>query len=105
MEWPDTVRVLRDIITTLRAQIANINQTRTEDPTVFEDLKARHPRLLQEFEPTPPPGAPAPEEPSLPDSYFRPDVEADILEHFAPGAQEYLEAISTSLVKVEKDPA
>ena len=103
-EWPDTVRILRDIITTLRAQIANINQTNSEDLTMLEDLKARYPRLLQESEPTPPTAAPAPEEASLPDSYFRPDLEAEILEYFAPEAQEYLEAISSCLLKMEKDP-
>src|SRR5438093_7418911 len=103
-EWPDTVRILRDIITTLRAQIDHINRTSTEDPTVFDDLKARSPRLLQEFAPTPPTGAPAPEEPSLPDGYFRPDLEAEILEYFVPEAQEYLEAISSCLLKMEKDP-
>ena len=41
-EWPSTVTILRDIVTTLRAQIDNINQESTEAPTIFEDLKARY---------------------------------------------------------------
>jgi chemosensory pili system protein ChpA (sensor histidine kinase/response regulator) len=103
-EWPGTVTILRDIVTTLRAQIDHINQESTEDPALFEDLKARHTRLLQEFEPTPPAAEPAPEEAPLPDSYFRPDLEAEILEYFVPEAQEYLEAISSCLLRMEKDP-
>src|SRR5881397_2086665 len=104
-DWPGTVTTLRDIVTILRAQIDNINQKSTEDPTIFEDLKARYTHLLQEFEPTPPGAEPAPEEASLPDSYFRPDLEAEILEYFVPEAQEYLEAISSCLLRMEKDPA
>src|SRR5207245_10928423 len=93
-----------DIVSILTTQIDNINQNSTEDPTIFEDLKARYTHLLREFEPTPPSAEPAPEEASLPDSYFRPDLEAEILEYFAPEAQEYLEAISSCLLKMEKDP-
>ena len=104
-EWPGTVTILRDIVTILTAQIDNINQKSTEDPTIFEDLKARYTHLLREFEPTPPSAEPAPEEASLPDSYFRPDLEAEILEYFVPEAQEYLEAISSCLLRMEKDPA
>src|SRR5712692_11087834 len=104
-EWPGTVTILRDIVTILRAQIDNINQESTEDPTIFEGLKARYAHLLREFEPTPPGAEPAPEEASLPDSYFRPDLEAEILEYFVPEAQEYLEVISSCLLLMEKDPA
>src|SRR5207247_1238280 len=104
-DWSGTLTTLRDIVTILTAQIDNINQKSTEDPTIFEDLKARYTHLLREFEPTPPSAEPAPEEASLPDSYFRPDLEAEILEYFVPEAQEYLEAISSCLLRMEKDPA
>src|SRR2546425_473665 len=104
-EWLGTVTILRDIVTILRAQIDHINQESTEDPTIFEGLKARYAHLLREFEPTPPGAEPAPEEASLPDSYFRPDLEAEILEYFVPEAQEYLEVISSCLLRMEKDPA
>src|SRR5438132_3857190 len=103
-DWPGTVTILRDIVTTFRAQIDNINQESTEAPTIFEDLKARHTHLLREFEPTPPAAEPAPGEAPLPDSYFRPDLEAEILEFFVPEAQEYLETISSCLLRMEKDP-
>src|SRR6266571_2222044 len=103
-EWPGTVTILRDIVTTLRAQIDNINRKSTEDSTIFEDLKARYPRRLREFLPTSPAAEPAPEEAPLPDSYFRPDLSAEILEYFVPEAQEYLETISSCLLRMEKDP-
>ena len=103
-EWPGTVTILRDIVTTLRAQIDNINGKSTEDSTIFEDLKARYPRRLREFLPTSPAAEPAPEEAPLPDTYFRPDLSAEILEYFVPEAQEYLETISSCLLRMEKDP-
>ncbi len=103
-EWPSTVTILRDIVTTLRAQIDNINRKSTEDSTIFEDLKARYPRRLREFLPTSPAAEPAPEEAPLPDTYFRPDLSAEILEYFVPEAQEYLETISSCLLRMEKDP-
>ena len=103
-EWPGTVTILRDIVTTLRAQIDHINRESTENPTIFEDLKARYAHLLREFEPTQTAAEPAPEEAPLPDSYFRPDLEAEILEYFVPEAQEYLEVISSCLLRMEKDP-
>ena len=103
-EWPGTVTILRDIVTTLRAQIDHINRESTENPTIFEDLKARYAHLLREFEPTQTAAEPAPEGAPLPDSYFRPDLEAEILEYFVPEAQEYLEVISSCLLRMEKDP-
>jgi len=103
-EWPGTVTILRDIVTTLRAQIDHINRESTENPTIFEDLKARYAHLLREFEPTQTAAEPAPEGAPLPDSYFRPDLEAEILEYFVPEAQEYLEVITSCLLRMEKDP-
>jgi len=103
-EWPSTVTFLRDMVRTLRAQIDNINRKSKEDPTIFEVLKARYPRLLREFEPPPPAAEPAFEEAPLPDDYFRPELAAEILEYFIPEAQEYLETISSCLLRMEKDP-
>lgn len=106
-EWPKTVAILRDIVTTLRNQIDHINQEGAEDPTIFDDLKARYSRLMQEMDaPTPAPVASEPEQStaSRPDSYFIPPVEAEVLEFFVPEAQEYLEAITACLLGLEKDP-
>ncbi len=41
---------------------------------------------------------------ALPDSYFRPELTAEILEYFVPEAQEYLETISSCLLRMEKEP-
>jgi chemosensory pili system protein ChpA (sensor histidine kinase/response regulator) len=43
------------------------------------------------------------EEP-LPDRYYYPEIGANILEHFIPEAQEYLENISLCLLRLEKEP-
>lgn len=108
-EWPKKVPLLRDIVMTLRNQIDHINQEGQEDPTIFDDLKARYRQLMEETE-APPAAAsePAPEPEhstaSQPDSYFIPPVEADVLEFFVPEAQEYLEAITDCLLRLEKSP-
>ena len=106
-EWPKTVTLLRDIVTTLRNQIDHINQEGKEDPTIFDDLKARYSQLMEETQaPAPEAAAPEPEHStaSQPDSYFIPPMEAEVLEFFVPEAQEYLEAITDCLLKLEKDP-
>src|SRR5256712_8621679 len=64
-EWPGTVTILRDIVTILRAQIDHINQESTEDPTIFEGLKARDAHPPREVDQTPPSAQPAPEEAPL----------------------------------------
>ena len=107
-EWPQTVAMLRDIVTTLRSQIDHINQQSEEDPTIFDDLKARYGRLVQEMAtPVTIEVVPEPEysTASQPDSYFIPPMEAEVLEFFVPEAQEYLEAITDCLLKLEKNPA
>ncbi len=58
----------------------------------------------------PPPvsSQPAAEEPAstdiLTDSYLLPELDAEVLEFFGPEAQEYIETIETSLLKLEKEP-
>ncbi len=106
-EWSKTVAFLRDTVTTLRNQIDHINQEGQEDPTIFDDLKARYSRLMEEKQaPAPEAVVPEPEHStaSQPDGYFIPPMEAEVLEFFVPEAQEYLEAITDCLLKLEKDP-
>lgn len=106
-EWPKKVPILRDIVTTLRNQIDHINQEGREDPTIFDDLKARYRQLMEETAaPVPEAAAPGPEHSTAtqPDSYFIPPMEADVLEFFVPEAQEYLEAITDCLLRLEKSP-
>ncbi len=40
----------------------------------------------------------------LPDSYFLPDLDPEVLSYFVPEAQEHLEALESFLLKLEKDP-
>lgn len=40
----------------------------------------------------------------LTDSYLLPELDAEVLEFFGPEAQEYIETIETSLLKLEKEP-
>jgi chemosensory pili system protein ChpA (sensor histidine kinase/response regulator) len=58
--------------------------------------------------PSPIPPSPVPEEPAqtdiLTDSYLLPEVDAEVIEFFGPEAQEYIETIETSLLKLEKEP-
>ena len=106
-DWGKKVPILRDMVTTLRNQIDHINQEGREDPTIFDDLKARYRQLLDETTaPAPEAAAPEPEHSTAaqPDSYFIPPMEADVLEFFVPEAQEYLEAITACLLRLEKSP-
>src|SRR3989338_748214 len=106
-EWPKKVPILRDIVTTLRNEIDHINQESREDPTIFDDMKARYRQLMEgTAAPVPEATAPEPEYSTVtqPDSYFIPPMEADVLEFFVPEAQEYLEAITSCLLGLEKNP-
>jgi len=42
---------------------------------------------------------------TLTDSYLLPDLDAEVISFFAPEAQEYIETIEASLLKLEQDPA
>lgn len=60
--------------------------------------------------PSPAPAASAPADDStsadkLTDGYLLPELDAEVLSFFAPEAQEYIETIEASLLKLEKDPA
>lgn len=41
---------------------------------------------------------------TLPDSYLLPEVDAEVISFFAPEAQEYIELIEVSLLRLEKEP-
>jgi chemosensory pili system protein ChpA (sensor histidine kinase/response regulator) len=58
--------------------------------------------------PAPIPSQPVAEVPAstdiLTDTYLLPELDAEVLEFFGPEAQEYIETIETSLLKLEKEP-
>lgn len=66
------------------------------------------PPSVAESSPTPAAAAPADDSTSadrLTDGYLLPELDAEVISFFAPEAQEYIETIEASLLKLEKDPA
>ncbi len=130
--WPAVVAMLRDLVQTLRGQIDLITRTDAEEPGFHDAWMARYPGVTaaQPFpsalppleslpsvddvipesiaHPSPIPAPAAAEEPAstdiLTDSYLLPELDAEVLEFFGPEAQEYIETIETSLLKLEKEP-
>ena len=100
-EWPDVLAMLRDTVGTLRAQVEAIGRQGAEDQVAVEAWKARYSRM-QPASPTSPADS-SPDE-SLSDSYLNPDLDPEVISYFAPEAQEYVEAIEASLLRLEKNP-
>jgi chemosensory pili system protein ChpA (sensor histidine kinase/response regulator) len=128
--WPAAVAMLRDLIQTLRGQIDVIARTDAEEPGVLEAWQARYPGVTA-AQPFPQlegvqlvedasaaslpavddviPGSithPAESSPAeiLTDAYLLPEVDAEVYEFFGPEAQEYIETIEASLLRLEKQP-
>ena len=100
-EWPTLVAVLRDLLEALQAQIDRINRLGSEDQAACEEWKIRHAQHI--------PSPAAASEPSvaaarLSDEYLLPELDAEVFSYFAPEAQEYVEVIEASLLKLDKDP-
>jgi chemosensory pili system protein ChpA (sensor histidine kinase/response regulator) len=132
--WPAAVAMLRDLVQALRGQIDIIAGTDAEEPGSLEAWKTRYPGVTpsQPFPTTQPqlegvqlveeasaaalpavedvipasitqPAEASPAD-TLPDGYLLPEVDAEVYEFFGPEAQEYIEAIETSLLRLEKQP-
>lgn len=103
-EWPGLVAALGDLLAFLRTQIDRIGRLGMEDHAACEDWKASHAQHIASSTAAPSsPEASAVSEP-LSDSYLLPEVDAEVFSYFAPEAQEYVEAIEASLLKLDKDP-
>lgn len=104
-DWPGLVTVLRDLLEALRAQIDRISRLGTEDRVACEAWKTRHAhRIPASATPKPESSeAPASNEPPA-DAYLLPELDAEVFSYFSPEAQEYVEAIEASLLKLDKDP-
>ena len=99
-DWPATVVMAREVIAALGAQIGHIRSNGTEDAASLEELCRRYPRLasLQQE-------APSPAVEKIPsEPYLIPNLDPEVFSYFSPEAQEYLEAITSSLLQMEKDP-
>jgi chemosensory pili system protein ChpA (sensor histidine kinase/response regulator) len=105
-QWPGTVNMLRDLVNTIQVQVQQIKAHGFEEPSCCLDWTARFP----EFSPQPmaPHGSivasmEAPVE-ELSNSYLLPDLDPEVASYFSPEAQEYLETIEASILRLEKSP-
>jgi chemosensory pili system protein ChpA (sensor histidine kinase/response regulator) len=93
-EWPSLIPMIKEIVERLRRQIDVIQRTGAEVRDSLDDLPGRFPGVvlfMQSID-------------ALPDSYLVPELEEEVLGYFVPEAHEYLEAITSSLLELEKDP-
>lgn len=100
-EWPDVVAMLRDTVGTLRAQIEAIGRLGAEDEPAIEAWKTRYSRMKPASLASPADNSP---DEALSASYLNPDLDPEVISYFAPEAQEYVEAIEASLLRLEKNP-
>src|SRR5207249_1007078 len=100
-EWPDVVAMLRDTTGTLRAQIEAIGHLGAEDQSAIEAWKTRYSHMKPTY---PTCATDGPPDESLSASYLNPDLDPEVISYFAPEAQEYVDAIEASLLRLEKNP-
>ena len=100
-EWPDVVAMLRDTTGTLRAQIEAIGRLGAEDQSAIEAWKTRYSHMKPTY---PTCATDGPPDESLSASYLNPDLDPEVISYFAPEAQEYVDAIEASLLRLEKNP-
>src|SRR5581483_8887775 len=99
-EWPMLVPALRDLVETLQAQVDGITRDGVEDASSAARWKARFPVLLM------PQGNGGEQSArALPDAYLNPTLDSEVLSYFAPEAQEYLDAMEASVLRLEKEPS
>ncbi len=99
--WPQTIALLRDLLEAIRNQVDAIGEQGNEDGDCLEAWHARYPQ------PAPTPAPPQPDAASavpLSDEYLLPELDSEVFSYFATEAQEYLSAMETSLLRLEKDP-
>ncbi len=101
-DWGRVVEHLRDLVRRMDARVGEVADRQSQEPesqseAPVEPLEARPP--VAESSEAPPAAAP-----SLTDAYLIPDIHEEILEYFAPEAQEYLDTIEAALLRLEKDP-
>lgn len=98
--WPDAIETARGLVEALRSQIDVIGRLGVEEEGCFDAWKARHPSVVR--------GLPAPDatpcDAPLPDRYLLPDADPEVFSYFSPEAHEYLDAIETALLRLEKAP-
>ncbi|MGH7231586.1 MAG: Hpt domain-containing protein, partial [Nitrospiraceae bacterium] len=105
-QWLQRIEMLRSLTDALRAQIEKIRNEGAEDADCCEHWKAGlSPQTVSETHLDVGPlhaGTPSPD--TYPDTYLNPELDAEVLSYFAPEAQEYLEAMEASVLRLEKEP-
>ncbi|MBS0172150.1 MAG: Hpt domain-containing protein [Nitrospira sp.] len=100
--WPLALQVMRDIVVSFRAQVAQIGRGGGEDAAVVEGFVRRCAEFLP---PAAQDAATVPPAVDLADDYLIPAIDDEVLSYFSPEADEYLTAIQTLLQRVERDQA
>jgi chemosensory pili system protein ChpA (sensor histidine kinase/response regulator) len=100
-EWPGVLAMLRDLVDTLRAQVSLIAQRGTEDPACLKSWKTRRPDAGEASAAT---GSATVPEGTLAAGYLIPELDPEVCSYFAPEAQEYLDTIEASLLRLDKQP-
>jgi chemosensory pili system protein ChpA (sensor histidine kinase/response regulator) len=104
-EWPHTITMLRDLVSTIRGQVQHIKQSGSEAPMCYQEWTARFPSFPPNTDGVPPIQASGDAlSVELLEDYLVPDIDPEVASYFSPEAQEYLEAIEGAVLRLEKYP-
>ncbi|MGH7148830.1 MAG: Hpt domain-containing protein, partial [Nitrospiraceae bacterium] len=96
--WPKALEILRGMVTSFESQLKVVAQGGAEDLSVSARWKGEVARLF----PSLPAAVPA-ERTLLPPDYLVPTLDAEVLLHFTPEADEYLQTMESFLHRLRQD--
>ena len=102
-KWQDLIGPLRDLVDTLREQLVAIGTKGSEEPGFADRWKDRFAGLLQ-WVMRPDDAVAQPQSESFSDDYLNPQLDPEVISYFAPEAQEYLDALESSVLRLEREP-
>ena len=95
--WPKALETLRGMVNSFQSQLEVVATGGTEDSSISARWKDEVSGLFPVLSITVPP-----ETALLAPDYLVPDLDAEVLSYFVPEAQEYLEALESQLLRLEK---
>jgi chemosensory pili system protein ChpA (sensor histidine kinase/response regulator) len=95
--WPKALEILRGIVNSFESQLKVIATGGAEDPSISARWKDEVSGLFPALS-----TAVSPETALLAPGYIVPALDAEVLSYFIPEAQEYLEALESQLLRLEK---
>jgi chemosensory pili system protein ChpA (sensor histidine kinase/response regulator) len=95
--WPKALEIIRGIVNSFESQLKVIATGGTEDPSISARWKDEVSGLFPVLS-----NAMPPEAASFAPGYIVPALDAEVLSYFIPEAQEYLEALESQLLRLEK---